>query len=95
MYNFLEELIFLLDSENFIVRKATVKIFENKTGVPAHSPHRPNPRPPAPTTKLDATIYGDDVKNYSGLEHVKAATYAEMHVKKTKNGWEVQAVLDV
>ncbi len=51
---------------------------------------------------LKAKLYGDSVKNYS-LDHVKAATYAEMHVKKVESKqknkkisyWEIQAVLDV
>ena len=44
---------------------------------------------------LRATFYGDDGENYRSLDHIKAATYAEMYVRKGKNGWEVQAVVDV
>jgi SHS2 domain-containing protein len=43
---------------------------------------------------LRAEIYGDSVKNYN-LNHVKAATYAEMYIKKLKNNWKSQFVLDV
>ena len=47
---------------------------------------------------LKAELYGDDIKKYN-LEGVKAATYAEMHVKKIKlkgkDIWEAQMVLDV
>jgi SHS2 domain-containing protein len=44
---------------------------------------------------LTAELYGDDSKNYPELDSVKAATYAEMSIKKTKEGYIVQAVLDV
>lgn len=43
---------------------------------------------------LKAELYGDDTDNYQ-LEHIKAATYAEMYIKKTGEGWEAQFVLDV
>ncbi|MBU0466694.1 MAG: archease [Nanoarchaeota archaeon] len=45
--------------------------------------------------KLTAKLKGDNASNYQGLDHIKAATYAEMHIKKTQKGWEVQAVVDV
>lgn len=73
-YNFLEELIFLLDSERFVVVKGSVNIMGNN---------------------LKAELFGDDVKNYSGLDHVKASTYSEMEIREVDGGWVVQAVLDV
>ena len=46
--------------------------------------------------KLSAILYGDIVKNYNDLDQVKAATYAEMYIKKKKDKtWECQVVLDV
>ena len=45
--------------------------------------------------KLEAVVHGDKTSSYRGLDHVKAATYAEMHVKQLKAGWEAQVVLDV
>lgn len=79
LYNFLEELIYLLDAEDFVVSKAKVKIKEEIKG-----------------KKLQAEIYGDDTKNYKDLDHIKAATYAEMYIKKRKDGkFEAQVVLDV
>lgn len=74
LYSFIEELIYLLDAENFIVAKAKVNIKGNR---------------------LSAVLYGDNVKNYKNLDQIKSATYAEMYVKKIKNGWEAQAVVDV
>jgi len=73
LYNFLDELVFLLDAKRFVISKAKVKIKGNK---------------------LKATLYGDKASKYD-LDHIKAATYAEMYVKKTKSGWEAQAVMDV
>ncbi len=73
-YNFLDELVYLLDAENFIVVKAKVTIRGYN---------------------LKAELFGDNASNYKNLDHIKAATYSEMYIKKTKLGWEAQAVLDV
>ncbi|MBM3232572.1 archease [Candidatus Pacearchaeota archaeon] len=73
MYNFIDELIYLIDAEHFIPSKAQVLLRGNN---------------------LKAEIFGDDTKNYN-LSHIKAATYAEMSIQKTKNGWEAFIVLDV
>ena len=73
-YNFLDELLYLLDAENFITVKAEVIVRGNN---------------------LHAELFGDKASNYKDLDHIKAATYAEMYIKKTKLGWEAQAVLDV
>ena len=74
LYSFLDEIIFLLDTEAFIFSKIKVKI---KKG------------------ELKAEMKGDDAGNYLHLNPPKAATYAEMYVKRTKKGFEVQAVIDV
>jgi len=76
MYNFLEELLFLFETENLVLSKIKVKINEK-------------------AKTLKATIWGDEVKNYEMHIDVKAITYNEMYVKKKKNGWEAQVVLDV
>jgi SHS2 domain-containing protein len=76
LYNFLEELIFILDTTGFFVSKAKVKIDEKKL-------------------ELVGELEGDDAANYSiGLD-VKAVTYNEMFVKKEKNKYVCQVVLDV
>lgn len=74
LYNFLEEFLFLLDSENFFVAKVKVKI--NKFS-------------------LEAEAVGDSVKNYETNLDVKAVTYNNMFVKKEKEKWVAQVVLDV
>ncbi|MCA9487518.1 MAG: archease [Nanoarchaeota archaeon] len=75
LYNFLEELIFLFDSEKFLLSKIKeLKIEENK---------------------LKAILVGDLAENYNLEMHIKAITYNEMFVKKEKNKWIVQVVLDI
>lgn len=74
LYKFLDELIFFLDAENFLVSRARVTI---------------------KSSHLKAVVFGDRASDYKDLDHIKAATYSEMYVKKTKNGWEAQAVMDV
>jgi len=45
--------------------------------------------------KLEAEIVGDKASNYKFSNDVKAVTYNEMYVKKDKNKYIVQVVLDV
>ena len=73
-YKFLDELVYLLDAENFIAAKADITI----RGF-----------------NLKAELFGDNASNYKDLDAIKAATYAEMYIKKTPKGIEAQAVLDV
>ena len=74
LYNFLDELLYLLDAEGFVVSDVDVSIKGDA---------------------LEAIVLGDDSKHYNHLSHIKAATYAEMYIKKKKTGWEAQVVLDV
>jgi len=75
LYNFLEEILYLLDAEDFIISKIT-KISINNL-------------------KLTAIISGDKSSDYKFTNSVKAITYNEMFVKKEKNKWTAQVVLDV
>jgi len=76
LYNFLEELLFLLDTENLFLSKVKVKIDEKNL-------------------ELEGVVVGDDAVNYSiGLD-VKAVTYNEMFVRKEKNKYVCQVVVDV
>ena len=47
------------------------------------------------TLKIKVEVVGDDAEKYNISEHVKAITYNEMFVKKIKNNWTSQVVLDV
>jgi SHS2 domain-containing protein len=79
LYNFLEELLFLLDSKNFFVSKTKIKISLNKSK----------------KWVLKAKIFGDNAKKYETKIDVKAVTYNEMFVKKIGKNWVCQVVLDV
>ena len=76
LYNFLEELLVLLDSQGFFISKIRVKIDEKKLS-------------------LKALVFGDNAENYETGNAVKAVTYNEMFVKKIKNKWVCQVVLDI
>jgi len=67
LYNFLEELLYLIDTESFIVHKVTgIKIGEiNKKHI------------------LTATLIGDKISDkYENIGSVKAVTYEEMEIKE-------------
>jgi len=75
LYNFLEEFLFLLDSERFVLSKIDkIKIDKNN---------------------LIAEVVGDLANKYNLSNDVKAVTYNSMFVKKDKNKFIIQAVLDV
>lgn len=76
LYNFLEELLFYLDSENFFLSRIKVKIDEKKL-------------------TLEAEAQGDLAGKYPIHLDVKAVTYNEMFVKREKNKYICQVVLDV
>lgn len=44
---------------------------------------------------IKGEIYGDSVRDYKDLDHVKAATYHDMEIKKEKTGWKAVFVLDI
>lgn len=75
LYNFLEEILYILDAEDFLISKIKKLKIEN--------------------FKLTAEIMGDKASNYKFTNEVKAATYNDMFVKKEKNKWISQVVLDV
>ncbi|MBU0894930.1 MAG: archease [Nanoarchaeota archaeon] len=76
MYNFLEELLFLLDTKDFFLSKIKVKINKDKKS-------------------LIAEVVGNHAEDYEIHIDVKAITYNEMFVKKIKDNWVSQVVLDV
>ena len=78
LYNFLEELLFLLDSQRFFLAKIKV----NKIRIDGKK------------TELKANLVGDKVDNYKADLIVKAVTYNEMFVKKKGDKFICQVVLD-
>jgi SHS2 domain-containing protein len=88
LYNFLEEFLVLIDSENFLLGKIKkIKILENVKN------------PNEMKYQLIAEVLGDNCKNYIFTNNVKAITYNEMFVKKERLGskiqWISQIVVDV
>ncbi len=75
LYKFLEEILYLLEAENFILGK--IKNIDIKK------------------SELNADIIGDKTSDYNFTNPVKAITYNEMFVKKQKDKWVSQVVLDV
>jgi SHS2 domain-containing protein len=74
LYNFLEEFLILIDTDDFFLSSVKVKIKD---------------------FTLEAEAVGDSVKNYETNIDVKAVTYNNMFVKKEKEKWVAQVVLDV
>lgn len=83
LYNWLEELLFLLDSENFLTGKIKKLNISGKEG----------------NHKLEASVLGDSAKNYEIFGEVKAVTYNEMFIReekiKGKRKFIIQAVVDM
>ncbi|MEA3329730.1 MAG: archease [Nanoarchaeota archaeon] len=76
LYDFLEQVLILLDSKGFLVARAKVKIDKKNF-------------------KLIGEFFGDGVSNCDVNSDVKAITYNDMFVKKIKDAWVCQVVLDV
>ncbi len=81
LYNFLEQFLILLDSENFFLAKITKVRISGKGGS---------------GYKLAAEAVGDDAAKYETIgPQVKAVTYNDMIVEEKKGKCMVQAVLDI
>jgi len=104
LYNFLEKLLFLFDSEGFFlsgVEKLEISkdisdkgnlINKKQVGWVKKS-ELANDK--GGHLKLKAEVLGGDAQNYKVHLDVKAVTYHEMFVKKQGEGWVTQVVLDV
>ncbi len=80
LYDFLEQFLIFLDSENFILHKIeSIKITKAKNYM-----------------SLTALISGDNnLKKYKTEKAIKAVTYEEMEITKEKGKITVQVVLDI
>jgi len=79
LYNFLEELLFLIDTENFLlssIKEISIKEINKKF-------------------KLNAVAVGDKANNYETHGDIKAVTYNEMRIEENKDKVMVQVVLDL
>jgi len=79
LYDFLEELLFVLDTDGFMVsdfKDMKIKKLEDEYS-------------------LECVALGDNYKNYSVKGDIKAITYSEMLIKKSKEGYVVEVVFDI
>jgi SHS2 domain-containing protein len=102
LYNFLEEILFLIDSKNFILSKIKkLKIDEKKLTLEAEflgdnvrNSHkiRISEHPKNPVNKQRGF---SDLRNYEVYGNVKAITYNSMVIKKEKSKYIIQVVVDM
>lgn len=83
MLNFLEEILILIDTEEFLISKVNYVDISFSGGQRRKS------------YELTAEFIGDDIKNYKIEGNVKAITYNEMFVKQENNKWTAQVIVDV
>jgi len=79
LYNYLEELLFLIDTENFLLNNIENLVIHNKEG----------------KYFLEAIAVGDKSESYETNGDIKAITYNEMEIKEGKDKVMVQVVLDL
>ncbi len=79
LYNYIEELIFLLDAEDFVTHK--VQFLEIKKD--AEGMH------------LEAELHGDLITNSEPEKAIKAATYNNMEIGEKDGKWVVHMVVDI
>lgn len=79
LYNFLEEFLFLIDTESFLaaeVKEIMISQIEDEW-------------------HIEARVRGDSYKNYEVVGDVKAITYNDMFIKEEDGMWTVQVVIDI
>lgn len=90
LYDFLEELLYLIDTEDFLLSKIkNIKI----TGVLGRVNKRTGKS--YRDYELVAEISGDNLKKYKAEKDVKAVTYNDMFVVKEGNIYKCQVIVDV
>ncbi len=79
LYDYIEELLFLTDTEAFLVSKiSNLSIKKQKDGF-----------------MLEATISGDIAKKHEINTQIKAVTYNDMFIKEEKGRIVIQVVVDI
>ena len=79
LYDFLEELLFMLDTEGFIL--AEIKDMKIREGEGVFS--------------LECVALGDNYKKYDVKGNIKSVTYSEMSIKRDKGEYVIEVVLDI
>ena len=83
LYDFLEEFLYLLDAEDFLISKI------NKLEI------RENNKNKKKKYVLKAEITGDKASNYKFVNNVKAITYNQMDISEEKGKTTIIYVVDV
>lgn len=95
IYDFLEELIFLVDTEGFLAKNIKIKIRkQNATNNATHKDKNKKDKQLS-TYSLTATIEGDNAKKYDIHTQIKAVTYNDMIIEETKDRCSIQIVHDI
>lgn len=79
VYDFLEKLIFLIDTEGFLMKETKKIKVKQKNG----------------TLLLSAVLKGDIAKNYDVHTYIKAVTYSDMLIDEGKKECIIQVVHDI
>ncbi|MBD3204023.1 hypothetical protein GF327_07010 [Candidatus Woesearchaeota archaeon] len=79
LYDFLEEFLFLLDTQGFLLNKIEKLSIEKYKG----------------KYNLKAEAYGDHYKNYEVSGNIKSITYNEMFIREKGDSVVIQAVVDL
>ena len=79
LYDFLEKLIYFVDTEGFLVGGVKHLTIVNKGNA----------------YQLVAVLLGDSADTYDVSMHIKAVTYSDMFIKEEKTGVTIQVVHDI
>ena len=79
LYSFIEEFIFLLDAEDFLLSKIDEIKIEEKDS----------------KWHFNANVSGDVAQNYETEKAIKAATYNNMEISKEGDTWKLHVVIDI
>jgi SHS2 domain-containing protein len=94
LYDFLDEVLFHMDTTHFLTAEATVKITRKEKkaskGIKGTSGNKADV-----LFELTATLGGDDTDAYPLKGEVKAITYNDMRITEEKSVWTVQVVCDI
>ena len=84
LYDFLEQLLFMLDTDGLItaeIKDIKITAEKDKQGNEKYS--------------LQCSALGDNYKNYAVKGNIKSVTYSEMRIEKTKDNFIIEVVLDI
>lgn len=79
IYDFLEKLIFLIDTEGFLMKEIKKIKVKRQNGI----------------LSLSAVLKGDLAKNYDVHTYIKAVTYSDMLIDESKKKCTIQVVHDI